>query len=143
MRIRKDALDKSKIKYEIILPTDYDNQRSYPLMIILHGGGSTIEKAKLNWKSESLNRDYIQVFFQSYQYHDMKSFGWGIADQRARKEIKQCYNEILQEFNVDLNIIITAGISAGAYTAMDLVLNNNSIIWGTLCQTGKNILNIF
>jgi tetratricopeptide (TPR) repeat protein len=124
MRIRKDALDKSKIKYEVILPIDYDSQKLYPLMIILHGGGSTIEKAKLNWKSGILNRDYIQVFFQSYLFYDMKSFGWGIADQKARKEIKQSYHEILQEFNVDRNIIITGGISAGAYTAMDLALNN-------------------
>ena len=124
MRIRKEALDKSNIKYEVILPTDYDNQKAYPLILIFHGGGSTIEKAKFDWKSGVLKRDYIQVFFQSYLYYDMKSFGWGIADQRARKEVKQCYNEVLQKFNIDRNIIITGGISAGAYTAMDLVLND-------------------
>lgn len=124
MRIRKDSLANSKTTYEIVFPENYNSGNKYPLMIVLHSGGSSIQKEKKYWDSDKLYSEFIVVFFQSYLYYDMKTFGWQIADERGRDEFQRCFDEIIHTYNVDKSKVIIGGISAGGYMAMDLSINN-------------------
>lgn len=123
MQLRKDSLVNSKTTYEIKSPKNFNPQLKYPLLIVLHGGGSSIKKEKGYWNSEILNNNFIVAFAQSYLYYDMKTFGWKINDDRARNDLRKCYDEILENFLIDTSKVIIAGISAGAYTAMDISIN--------------------
>jgi predicted esterase len=124
MDIRKDSLANSKTTYEIVLPENYTSENKYPLMIILHGGGSSIARERRYWKSEKLQNEFIVAFVQSYLYYDMKTFGWGIADERGRNDLKNCYDEIKNIYNVDTSEVIIGGVSAGGYMAMDMSISN-------------------
>ena len=124
MLLRQEAIKESETIYEVITPQNYNSLKKYPLLIVLHGGGSTIEKEKKYWHSKRLRNEFILVFIQSYLYLDMTSYSWGISDERARTDLKKCYNEIKEQYYVDTNKIIIAGISSGGYTAMDISINN-------------------
>jgi predicted esterase len=122
-RLRKEATEKSKTSFKIVLPATYNSNQTYPLLIILHGGGSSIELAKKYWKSPILNKDYILVFIQSYMFLDMKTYSWGIKDERTRKEIRECFDSIIYKYPIDMGRVIISGMSAGGYTAMDIAIH--------------------
>jgi predicted peptidase len=124
MRLREEAITKSKTIDESITPQSYNPQEKYPLLIVLHGGGSSIKKEKKHWISERLKNEFVIVFIQSYLYYDMSSYGWLIADERARNDLRSCFNEIKDRYHIDTNKVIIGGISAGGYTAMDITINN-------------------
>ncbi len=118
--IRKEVNDKTPVSYETVLPKTYSKSRTYPVFLILHGGGSTIARAKANWKSHILDDEYIQVFLQSYIHYDMHTYGWKSSDPRTREEIKRCYAEIVENYSVDQSRVVIGGISAGATMAIDI-----------------------
>ena len=123
MRIRKDSLAHSKTIYELITPKNYNPLIKYPLIIILHGGGSSIKNEKRYWKSEKLQKEFIVAFLQSYLYYDMKTFGWKTTDERGRNDLMRCYDEIKSSYSVDPSEVLIGGISAGGYMAMDISIN--------------------
>ena len=122
--LREKALEKSKTKYELFLPDDYDENRKYPLFFILHGGGRNIESAKNDWKRTApLNTDYIMVYLQSYLHYDHSTFGWRSSDERAFNDVKNILDEIKAEYKVDTSKIIIGGVSAGGVAAIDLAIH--------------------
>lgn len=133
--IRKKVNDQSSVQYEVVTPKNYTKTKSYPVMFILHGGGSTIARAKQNWISDSLNNRFIVVFLQSYIHYDMLTYGWKSSDPKAREEIKRCYNEVMAKYPVDKSKVIIGGISAGATMAIDIALTDTIPVKGfiTVC----------
>ncbi|MBD3217576.1 MAG: hypothetical protein GF310_04815 [candidate division Zixibacteria bacterium] len=123
-RLRKKALEKSKTIMEIQIPVDYSSKKKYPLLIVLHGGGSSIERAKSNWKSEKLDNEFIVAFFQSYMHQDLITFGWRTSDPRAREDIKKLSAQIVKDYSIDTEKIVIGGISAGGSMAFDLAIND-------------------
>jgi tetratricopeptide (TPR) repeat protein len=122
-QIRNRAIKTSKTICEIVLPDKYDWQKKYPLFIILHGGGSSITKAKRYWTSSKINKEYIRIFIQSYLYIDMNTFGWKIKDERSRKEIRESIETVVKNYSIENDKVIIGGMSAGAYTAMDIAIH--------------------
>ena len=121
MKLRATALEKSKTFYEVITPQNYDSSKIYPLMIVLHGGGSTIERAKKNWVSAKLESECIVAFFQSYLHYGMKEFGWKKKDTKAAEEVKAGFDEIITAYPVDESKIYIGGVSAGGSASMDFI----------------------
>lgn len=122
-RLRREALTRSETVFESELPTGYDESKKYPLLIILHGGGSNIAQARKHWHSPVMKKEYIVVFIQSYLHYGMKDFGWRKEDPRAREDIKNIYRELIHQYSVDTSKVIIGGISAGGSAAMDISLN--------------------
>jgi predicted esterase len=121
--LRQAALKNSKTIYEVVLPALYAATLKYPLIIVFHGGGSSLERAKRSWKIfPPLTNDYILIYLQSYRPMDSGTFGWSSADERSHREIKECYDEILDLYSVDTSQVYLTGISAGATMALDVSL---------------------
>ncbi len=123
-RLRKKALEISKTVMEIQIPVNYSPKKKYPLLIVLHGGGSSIERAKSNWKSEKLAKEFIVAFLQSYMHQDLITFGWRTSDPRVREDIKKLYTQIVKDYSIDTENIVVGGISAGGSMAFDLAIND-------------------
>lgn len=137
-KLREEALAKSRTSYEVVTPADYSTENKYPLLIVLHGGGSSIERARKNWKSVRLQQDYILAYVQSYLHYDYKTFGWRSYDPRAREDLKNCYDEILKEYAVDTSAVIIGGVSAGGTAAFDIAFNQILPVRGLIgVCTGK------
>lgn len=122
LELRKLAMEASETIYEINVPDKYKHNDKYPLMIIFHGGGSSLNSVKKHWHSEWLNTNFIKVYLQSYRHYDSKTFGWRSGDKRADNDIREIFHKICTEYPVDTSRVVLAGISAGATYAIDVAL---------------------
>lgn len=123
LALRQEATDKATTKYEVVLPDNYDPKQAYPMILILHGGGRTMEQAKNSWQANSLNK-CITVYLESYRYYNYHKYGWATGDQRGHDEIAAIYNELVEKYNIDRSTILLGGISAGGSMALDIAFNN-------------------
>jgi len=124
LELRTAAIEKSKSVKAIILPEHYDKTKEYPLLIALHGGGSTIKRSKSHWHSEKLNKEFIVMFIQSYRHYNLKKFGWSGGDDRARNDIRNLFDEVVSNYSIDTSSVIIGGVSAGGLMAIDIAVND-------------------
>ncbi|MCF8235587.1 MAG: hypothetical protein K9H13_12920 [Bacteroidales bacterium] len=123
-QIEKSMLDTLHLKYEIVLPTEYDNKKMYPILFVFHGNNRNIEKSKISWNAPIMEREFITVFLQSYIPSSPTNFKWVSKDEKIKKEFTEIYDQILKDYPVNESKIIFAGMSAGGKKAMDFTLNN-------------------
>ncbi|MGD2034490.1 MAG: hypothetical protein PVF73_05500 [Bacteroidales bacterium] len=116
--IREKAILNTSIKIEILKPDNYDSIKDYPLLIVLHGGGSSNETSMKYWRSSSLTENYIIAYLQSYLTYDMKSFGWSWDRPRTKEELKKAFKEIKNKYSIDTARVVIGGMSAGGYVAL-------------------------
>ncbi len=123
--LREAAVKEAKTIYHIVKPANFNPQNKYPLLLILHGGGSNMEDVKRRWKLiDEIATDYIVAYFQSYRHYDSKTFGWSSSDPRTHKEMKDCFAEIIETYPVDTLQVVIGGTSAGGTMAIDLAFSN-------------------
>ncbi len=122
--LRTEAIAKSKSIKEVLLPEEYDPEKNYPLLICLHGGGSTIERARSHWQSEKLRSEFVVMLVQSYRHYSLKKFGWRSGDERARADIRTLFEQTVSEYSIDTARIIIGGVSAGGVMAIDIAVAN-------------------
>ncbi len=123
--LRETALKESKSIYQIANPESIPSSGRLPLLIILHGGGSSLEKAMQRWRLfPVLKSKLLVVFIQSYLHYDSQSFGWRSGDDRIHREIRAIFSEIAGKFPVDTSRVLLGGTSAGGTMALDLAFRN-------------------
>ena len=88
-------LNKSHIKHEIILPSNYSSSNLYPVLFIFHGNSRNIDKSKKSWVSQVMKDDYISVFVQSYIHFSKTGYRWDLNDDKTENEFKDIYNDEL------------------------------------------------
>ncbi len=119
---KEEAQATAESKYQIYLPEEYSKEQSYPLHIAVHGWGEDIDFFRKFWTSDKLNKDYITLFVQSSRVVSPIGFGWNDVEL-ARKEIKDMYEDILNQYAIDINNITVGGFSQGGTMALDFALN--------------------
>ncbi len=122
--IREKAIQNTSIKSEIIKPDNYDSKKDYPLLIVLHGGGSSNETSMKYWNSSILSENYIVAFLQSYLTYDMNSYGWSWDRPRTKEEMVKTFKEIIDNYSIDTTKVIIGGMSAGGYVALRTSIHN-------------------
>lgn len=122
--LRNAALEKSKTIYEVKLPENYNESNLYPAIVILHGGGRTLKDSQKHWISERTDKEFVKIFIQSYLHYTSKTFGWAGFDPRARKEMRECFDEVVGKYSIDTTKVIIGGISAGGSASIDFSINN-------------------
>jgi predicted esterase len=123
-QIEKNSLDTMHLKYEIVLPTEYNDKKTYPILFVFHGNNRNIEKSKTSWNAPIMNKEFITVFMQSYIPSSPTDFKWVSKDEKIKQEFTEIYNQVLNDYPVNEARIIFAGMSAGGKKAMDFTLNN-------------------
>ncbi len=120
-----DSLDRlSHLKYEVVLPSDYNANLTYPVLFIFHGNSRNISKSKKNWDSPVLGKNYIAVFVQSYSHVSIYDFKWKSNDIKTIDEFKNIYDSITVSYPIDRNHILFAGMSAGGRTVLEFAFNS-------------------
>lgn len=132
-RLRAESFKHSRTIYDLVLPDTLMENKRYPLILILHGGGSNLEGARSRWHIfRELKQSYILAFLQSYRHADYNTFVWASPDERAHHDIKQCADEIIARYPVDTTQIILAGMSSGGTMAFEVALNNILPVHGVI-----------
>jgi len=120
----KDAANKYKrFEFMVQLPTGYTKNKTYPLMLIMHGGIGSIPNLQFNYQSEKLQKDLIVVYTQGGSFYG--SYSRAYDRETWISQMKSVYRHIITEYTVDTTQIILAGPSAGAYRSILLGLNNS------------------
>ena len=112
------------LKYLTVLPDDYDPERRYPLVIMLHGFGANMQD--LAGLSPVINqRGYIYAFPNAPIAFDLgpgqAGYGWtSPRDQTTSEEVEaaesllaEFFKEVLEQFQVAPGQSILAGFSQG------------------------------
>jgi len=124
MELRDSANLASQTIYEIQLPQNYSDTKTYPLFIVLHGGGRSLIKSRQVWQSKILSQEYIVVYLQSYLHYEMDTYGWPVGDVRIDEDLKNIYQEIVAKYPINQSEISVGGMSNGGSYAIHLVINN-------------------
>lgn len=122
-KMEQSRLDTLHLRYEVILPIEFNNEKTYPILFIFHGNGRNIAKSKISWKAPIMNQQFITVFMQSYIPSSPTDFKWTLNDDKINKEFKKIYDNIMKSYLVDTNKIIFAGMSAGGSKVVEYAFN--------------------
>ena len=109
---------------EIVLPTDYDPDRRYPLFLALHGGGENVEMFMPNWTSPVLNREFIVAFPQSTQLIAMDGYNWTEDIDLSLREIRDAFDQVVGQYPVDVDQVVVGGFSSGGVASLEVVLRD-------------------
>ncbi len=118
------------VKYEVILPIDYNTTLSYPLMVSLHGWGEGLDLFKQFWSSELIEKDYIHVMVQSSQRIGFAHYIWQDFNQ-AKSDVYEVIDYVNQQYKLnDLKLI--SGFSQGGATAISLAQDKPDFFAGVI-----------
>ncbi len=124
-RLREDAQATAKPELLVELPREYAPDRTYPLILALHGRGGTARTALPHWSS-ALAEGLIVALPQSSQVLGSESFCWD-DEQQAREEMKEHLRALLREYPVEPERVILAGYSQGGTLALSLALEGKAV----------------
>jgi len=119
----KEAANGTKTtEFMVQLPYNYDQNKSYPLLLIMHGGIGSIPNLRYNYLSEKLSAEYIVVYTHGGIFLGSNSRAYD--RENWQDDIKNIYQQITLDYAVDTSKVILAGPSAGGYRSISLGLNN-------------------
>ena len=110
-------------EFMVQLPTDYDKNKTYPMIFIMHGGIGNIPNSQYKYISEKLEKDFIVAYTQGDVFAG--SFSRAYDFENWEDPIVQIYQQVISKYPVDTTQIILAGPSAGGYRSLTLGLNNS------------------
>jgi predicted esterase len=113
-RRQEQAQKNAKAEYFIQTPTGYTKDKTYPLLLVFHGGIDSNISSYANWQSPKLQSEYIVAYIQGNAVRG--SFHRGLGSKR-QAIAKQAYQQIIQKYAVDTNRVMVGGASAGAMEA--------------------------
>ena len=129
---RRKAVAKEKAfnEFFVQLPEQYDPDRQYPLLVVLHGGVGSHYQSSQYWKSDNLNEDFITAFLQGgiVQGEFQRSFNRG----ESIDNILAMYNEVISKYPVDTARIFIGGPSAGGMRSIIMGYDERFNIAGLL-----------
>ncbi|WP_160646053.1 alpha/beta hydrolase [Chengkuizengella marina] len=140
--ISSQAKENSKPKYEVILPTEYNPNKTYPLFIALHGWGEDIPMFREFWNSNQIKKEYILVYIQSSQMVGSFHYCW-THNKQSHEEIEETMSEIFSKYLINYEQIIVGGFSEGAALSMDIALNHTYLPVKGFIALNPNKPNIF
>lgn len=105
-----EAQKNTKAEYFVQLPTGYTKDKTYPLLIVFHGGVDSNIGSYVNWQSPKLQSECIVGYLQGNHIHG--SFHRGLGSKQ-HAIVKQAYQQITQKYTVDPNRVMVGGASAG------------------------------
>ena len=124
--------------YKVVLPEDYDINKKYPLIFIMHGGNQSIESSRTRWKSDEIYKNNNVAFIQSGWTVATNSFRWNLAGRdlfhegTAIDEVKALYTDIIRKYPVNTEKVVLVGFSQGAALAMNMAIYNDINCIGVL-----------
>lgn len=129
--------------YDIVLPSDFDPNKTYPTVFTLHGKGSN-EKNMFGLVSPLADSFIIigirgdLVLGEGYQYYELKSIGnpiRGMFDQAVQK-LEAFVDYATEKYPVDRHQRYLLGFSQGAILAMTLALTMGNQWRGIVALNG-------
>ena len=135
-RVFKD--DGTTLPYRLVLPENYDESKSYPLLVFLHGAGERGNDNELQlfhcvqYLADNLP-ECIIVAPQCPAGNQWVDTPWAngaysiekVPESNELKAVVALLDSLQEEFNVDADRIYASGLSMGGFGAWDLMMRHN------------------
>ncbi|MEO0096010.1 MAG: dienelactone hydrolase family protein [candidate division WOR-3 bacterium] len=128
-------MKQEKFEPVIILPSDYDTNKIYPLLICMHGWGSNPVDLSKNFQKIPDYTEYIVCCPYGVDIMGKTSFGWGERDS-ADKRIRETIEYMNSRYKIDKEKIILLGFSQGGTMAYYIGLKNADFFKGVIAIAG-------
>lgn len=115
--------------YGVYIPPDYDPHKSYPLMIVLHGGSSNgnlflgvVLGNNMDWLTYNrhLWDDYTPRFTPDWIVVAPDGFGQVLWRWMGEQDVLDVIADVQRNYNVDANHIVLGGLSNGGVGAHNI-----------------------
>ena len=135
-RVFKD--NGTTLPYRLVLPENYDENKSYPLLVFLHGAGERGNDNELQlfhcvqYLANNLP-ECIIVAPQCPTGNQWVDTPWAngaysiekVPESNELKAVVALLDSLQEEFNVDADRIYASGLSMGGFGAWDLMMRHN------------------
>lgn len=109
-------------EYMVQLPEEYDENKNYPLFLIMHGGAGCIPSMQYRYISEKLKKEFIVAYFQGSSIEG--SYSRSFSRTKWSEQVNNGYKQIISKYPVDTSEIILSGPSSGGGRSIILGINN-------------------
>jgi len=120
----KEAQKKAKAEIFVVEPEGFSESKRYPLFIALHGGGENVAAFQPNWTSPQLKKEFIVAYLQSSKVVAMDGFSWTEDMEVSKREIREAYRTIIEDYLIDLDSVFVGGFSSGGVAALEMALSD-------------------
>lgn len=131
----------TSIPYRLYLPENYDEAKSYPMLVFFHGAG---ERGNDNEKQlfhciqylyDNMPEDCIIIAPQCPENNQWVDTPWengaysvdNVPESNELKAVIELIAELKTKYSVDANRIYAAGISMGGFATWDVMMRHNDI----------------
>lgn len=126
------------LPYRLVLPETYDETKSYPMLVFLHGAGERGNDNELQlfhcvqYLADTLpeciivapqcpaNNQWVDTPWANGAYSIDK-----VPESNELKAVVELLDTLQEEFNVDADRIYASGLSMGGFGAWDLMMRHN------------------
>jgi predicted peptidase len=129
--------------YRVMVPSGYDQNKKYPLVIFLHGideRGTDNEK-QLKWGASLFKSDSVRKNHPSYVIFPQCPSGYYWAENQPMQMLRDLISDFAAKNNVDRNKIYIVGMSMGAYGTYEMVARNPDLFAAAIAISGDGDLN--
>ena len=120
--------NKKSIKFLYSVPHNYDINRSFPLIIALHGDGSNAEAFHDLWKSVTDTLGFVLLVPQG-ENNIESGIGWSWGNN-ADRSVLMCVDLIQEKVNINRKRIYLTGFSSGGRLTYYLSLRHSNLFNG-------------
>jgi len=118
----KKAKINEKPELKVYFPGNMEKMLDYPLMMALHGDQENIKIAEDYWIS-STEKKYILALPQSSQIQFSDGYEWKDM-KKGLQELQIHYHKLLKNYNINRELTIITGFSAGGRLALHSILKD-------------------
>ncbi|MHA2250554.1 MAG: hypothetical protein ACXAD7_09330 [Candidatus Kariarchaeaceae archaeon] len=112
-------------------PTDYSKEKSYPLLLVLHGRYDSNATADHYWNRVVKEKNIILALLQSSQMISNVHFSWD-DEEIAQNDLSLAYSILIQKFSIDPKKIMLGGVSHGNSVILDAVFSRSLLANGII-----------
>lgn len=134
----RSVADDMAVNYHVLLPTEYDPQRQYPVIVCLHEVGRSPERELAWWggtaekPGQSQRHGYI-VIAPEYTLSDSSKYDYSAV---AHQKILESLTDARKRFNIDSDRVFLAGHGMGGDAVFDLAMSHPDVFAGAIPITG-------
>ncbi|MET0385655.1 MAG: extensin family protein [Polyangiales bacterium] len=135
MRGYSSPISQVRQGYAVYLPKNYDPARSYPLMVVLHGGSANgnlflgvVLGNNMNWKEydQHLWDDFTPRFHPDWIVVAPDGFGHVMWRFMGEQDVLDVLDDVQKHYHVDTDRVVLCGLSNGGVGAYSLGMRHAS-----------------
>lgn len=132
---RGSADKKVGFRYEVTTPKGLNKSKAAPLVVALHGFGSSAMEEKDTWREAAARVGAVLLTPQGTNQRG-SSYNWGDNLDEIEENIMSAIDDVMDKQNIDKKKIVIAGFSQGGQIAYALALRNPDTFCGVIPVCG-------